>query len=451
MELIINALKELSLFSRFLDPLEPLITQAENHRHCPQLPDDVFLRFGLLRALGDYKSGRHALQCIPLESEEDFPAIALSSWFEALASPRRLVFLKEVTQSCLQALSTAPHLPILPNHLAEFPELNGYDVWSGDGHWHAAAIHDGRDEEEKRWPSGHIFFLNQRNGLLQHLVACDHLSRKKEHDIHAIKGTGAAALKFQRSAGQKTLIVYDRASIDFTFWGKAKQAHGIYLITRLKNNMAPVICGQRPIAKNLPINQKVISDQLVGFGQVMWRLITVVHVSDPTKTIEIITNNLELEPGLIAELYRRRWDIERVFDTLKNKCNEGRSWASSPEAKTANALFVTLAYNLAERLHNQIEKEEQLVDHGENKRSASKSRKDTKDKKDTKEATTNEDQPPKSADQTQPTQPKNTSARPMRRRTTLGVKFLRWLQSCMFSKRSWQVLLDRLRKLWAKL
>ena len=34
-------------------------------------------------------------------------------------------------------------------------------------------------------------------------------------------------------------------------------------------------------------------------------------------------------PGLIVFLYRRRWDLEKVYDQFKNKLNEKKSWASS--------------------------------------------------------------------------------------------------------------------------
>jgi hypothetical protein len=39
------------------------------------------------------------------------------------------------------------------------------------------------------------------------------------------------------------------------------------------------------------------------------------------KAYEFLTNEPDLPPGVLVELYRRRWDIEKVFDVLKT------SWA----------------------------------------------------------------------------------------------------------------------------
>ena len=68
-------------------------------------------------------------------------------------------------------------------------------------------------------------------------------------------------------------------------------------------------------------------------------------------------------PGLIVLLYRRRWDIEKTYDTFKNKfhepersgdsqpsssiiCWHKKSWASSATAKSAQAAFLCLTHNL---------------------------------------------------------------------------------------------------------
>ena len=51
------------------------------------------------------------------------------------------------------------------------------------------------------------------------------------------------------------------------------------------------------------------------------------------------TFSSRLETGgcrLEAGLYRWRWQIEKVFDCLKNKLNEKKSWAASPTAKAAH-------------------------------------------------------------------------------------------------------------------
>jgi hypothetical protein len=62
---------------------------------------------------------------------------------------------------------------------------------------------------------------------------------------------------------------------------------------------------------------------------------------------------MNLPPGLIAHLYPRRWRIEKVFDGLKNKLNEKKSWAVSHVAKAAQAEFLFLTHNLLRRLEEE--------------------------------------------------------------------------------------------------
>jgi hypothetical protein len=64
------------------------------------------------------------------------------------------------------------------------------------------------------------------------------------------------------------------------------------------------------------------------------------------KAYEFLSNELDLPPGVLAELYRRRWDVEKVFDELKNKLGEKKAWATSSAAKQAQAHFLTITHNL---------------------------------------------------------------------------------------------------------
>ena len=59
-----------------------------------------------------------------------------------------------------------------------------------------------------------------------------------------------------------------------------------------------------------------------------------------------MTNEMNLPPGLIAFLYKLRWDIEKIFDEKKNKLEEKKSWAKGPIAHSQQAHFTCLAHNL---------------------------------------------------------------------------------------------------------
>ena len=55
---------------------------------------------------------------------------------------------------------------------------------------------------------------------------------------------------------------------------------------------------------------------------------------------------LTLEPGLLALLYKTRWEIEKVFDETKTKLQEKKSWATTTTAKEMQAHFVAIVHNL---------------------------------------------------------------------------------------------------------
>ena len=66
----------------------------------------------------------------------------------------------------------------------------------------------------------------------------------------------------------------------------------------------------------------------------------------PGTASEFLSNEMDLPPGVLAELYRRRWDVEKVFDELKNKLGQKKAWGTSLVSKEAQALFLVLTHNL---------------------------------------------------------------------------------------------------------
>jgi transposase InsO family protein len=71
------------------------------------------------------------------------------------------------------------------------PELADFEVFAGDGHFHAAAAHDPRDAQDgSKDAVGHFFALDLRSHALGHLTAADQVTRRKEHDMHALTREG---------------------------------------------------------------------------------------------------------------------------------------------------------------------------------------------------------------------------------------------------------------------
>ena len=159
----------LPLGLRFFAPLASIVDSCPSARSCPILSDDAWLRVGITRALDDKPNGRAFLQSISADWED---APARSSFFDTLASDRRLRLCREAN-----AALTARMSDTLPDPLAAYPALNGFAVYAGDGHFHAAAAHDARDADGTKYATGHVYALNLRTHAVHHLDVGDQKAR----------------------------------------------------------------------------------------------------------------------------------------------------------------------------------------------------------------------------------------------------------------------------------
>ena len=66
---------------------------------------------------------------------------------------------------------------------------------------------------------------------------------------------------------------------------------------------------------------------------------------------------------MVAALYRRRWDIEKLFDVFENKLNERKAWATGPVPARVQNEFLVLLFNLALLLRTRLEREDGIRDH----------------------------------------------------------------------------------------
>ena len=69
---------------------------------------------------------------------------------------------------------------------------------------------------------------------------------------------------------------------------------------------------------------------------------------ESNEVMSFLTNVFDdIPPGVIVYLYKRRWDIEKIFDTVKHSYQEMKAWASGDTAKSIQAHFICLQHNLA--------------------------------------------------------------------------------------------------------
>ncbi len=77
-----------------------------------------------------------------------------------------------------------------------------------------------------------------------------------------------------------------------------------------------------------------------------------------------------MPPGVLAHLYRMRWDIEKTFDLFKNKFGEKKAWACSATAKQQQAAFLSLAHNLILLLEHSLATQQDVRNRAEEVRRA---------------------------------------------------------------------------------
>ena len=404
----------------FFEPLEPAIATASNLWPCPEFPDDVWIHMGVQRVLEASESGRGFLQehGLRFENPPDF-----HNYFASLRSPRRLDLAREVNLSLISMIEAK-----LPDRLSGIPELSQYACFAADGHWHKAAVHDPRHEGSKM-AVGHFYSLNLRRHTLRHLAVGEGLH---EHDMSALKRIKPKGLRQGVPKGTRVLMIYDKAGIDFDYWDRCRRECAVYFISRVKENMVFEWVEDYGWDKADARNHGVILD-----GKVHSRaghVLRLVIYQDPMtgKVYEFLTNEPDLPPGVIAELYRRRWEAEKVFDELKNKLGQKKAWGTTIVAKEAQALMIAITHNLL------LFYEQRLEDRHEVKNTAEDAR-----RRQRSQSAEN--------DCAKAGIPVSSLVGQARRATQRSVKFIRWLRHAIRERLAESIAVPRLVELYTVL
>lgn len=151
-----------------------------------------------------------------------------------------------------------------------------------------------------------------------------------------------------------TIIVEDKGYWDFEII-KARVLAGNYFVTRIKNNTVYEIVEELDLPEDE--DQHILIDEIIhltgdkakktGIDKMKFRRVVAYHEQENT-TIEIISNNLEWKASTIAELYRRRWDIETFFKKLKQNLNVNTFIGTSENAVKSQIFIALIAYLLLE-------------------------------------------------------------------------------------------------------
>ncbi|PIE46682.1 MAG: hypothetical protein CSA42_07235 [Gammaproteobacteria bacterium] len=138
-----------------------------------------------------------------------------------------------------------------------------------------------------------------------HLPAFMDLAEGKFHEVKWARNI--------RNIPAGSCLVFDRGFTDYQ-WSQDLCERGIYFVTRLKKNAAPIYLNKRRGRKSANIN----NDQTVQLRN-MDSTLRLVEYTDPEteKNYQYFTNADHLTAKTIANLYKERWNIELFFKWIK--------------------------------------------------------------------------------------------------------------------------------------
>ncbi len=216
------------------------------------------------------------------------------------------------------------------------------------------------------------------------------------------------------------------------FWKRCRHDNAVYFLSRAKAKMALTWADENPWAHEDPRNHGVLHDQWVLSAE--GHRLRLIEYRDPESGREFmfLTNEPNQPPGVLAELYQRRWEVQKVFDEIKNKLGERKAWASSQEARTVQGRCVALTYNLEALYERRIRDEHDIHNSLEDKRR-------------TKRLSTLEEVSEAAG------RAMSNLLQTGRDATQRSVKFIRWLRSSLRDQIAEEAAIERLRHLYASL
>lgn len=319
--------------------LEPALLALEKVRYqsgiYSALPMPMFLLVGCLRHLHGMRTLREQVQMLFHSQDGANIPVARSTYSDALASNSRLEILHALLPFLVQMATE-----LLPDRLAEIPGLGKRRVLAVDGTYEEESSHfrrrtprDGGNDN----PKGHMVL-----GFFDVRLGCPvdaRVETKNRHEIAVFKDL--AKQKDELVCCRHTLWLDDRGFVDMPFWDQQKKHHKQTTITRLKDNLIILSAEHQTVSRN-HFNKGVDSDEKIQLkaSKDTWRLI---RYRDPQgNSHEFLTNEMTLEPGVVAFLYLRRWDTEKCFDTWKNDFSNAKGWGKSITAITNQNLLAVI-------------------------------------------------------------------------------------------------------------
>lgn len=320
---LMNKLLNNTVFETWFSPMQNALEQVRHPNAAYRsLPINEFIALGCLRQILSINTLREQIQHLfHLDEAATTPPVARSTWSDALASNKRLIILREAMQRLIKK-----NIDTLPDRYETITALKNRPVYALDVTYqtestHFYPVHSAQNGDDNQ--KGHLLLHTYD---MRHAIPVDvGVDTQSIGEMRFVKERWENACWSQQ---KNALYVVDRAFVDFRYWDARKKKVKATVISRMKSNYKYEITRTNKIKESAE-NEGVIDDleiNLVSSNQT-WRL---VRFSAPCgKTYEYLSNDLTLEPGLIAFMYYRRWDEEKYFDAFKHDMAGSKAWGKS--------------------------------------------------------------------------------------------------------------------------
>jgi hypothetical protein len=150
--------------------------------------------------------------------------------------------------------------------------------------------------------------------------------------------------------------VFDLGYYDYGWWARLHRA-GCRIVTRLKNNTPFETVEDRQV----PVGSSILSDQIghlpkrlaASRKNPMGGLVREIQVRiDTGKVLRLVTNDLTAEAQEIADLYKRRWEVELFFRWVKQTLKITHFFGTSENAVRIQIAIALIAFVLLRLAHD---------------------------------------------------------------------------------------------------